>query len=300
MKSIFVLVYLAIHTAGTLWAQEEGHVFYYPLNVGDLWEYRRSPGFLVTREVIGDTMLANDKSYRILKEVAPEGTSTFFQRVSDSSEVFQFYERLERPNQHVPDEFLLYKLDIQIGDSWKFPIFPTGNDSMTFQVVQLADTTLFSKTLKFANLFVPEGFQMNLFIADSIGIFVEESEGQRSELQGAIIDNQQFGIITSVRSINNSPRENNDFFFNNYPNPFNSSTTIEYRLSKSARVRISIFNVLGERVRLLTDAFQTPGMHRVNWFGNNESRRSISSGIYFYTIEINARAIAIKNMLFLK
>jgi len=217
MKSIFVFVYLTIHTAGTLWAQQENHVFHYPLNVGDLWEYRRSPGFLVTREVIGDTMLANGKSYRILKEVAPEGTSTFFQRVSDSSEVFQFYERLERPNQHVPDEFLLYKLDIQIGDSWKFPIFPTGDDSMTFQVVQLADTTLFSKTLKFANLFVPEGFQMNLFIADSIGIFVEESEGQRSELQGAIIDNQQFGIITSVRSINNSPRENNDFFSTTIP-----------------------------------------------------------------------------------
>ncbi len=71
MKLILILLYLTIYIDGTLWAQEENHVFHYPLNIGDVWEYLRSPGFLVTREVIGDTVLSNGKTFRILEEIAP-------------------------------------------------------------------------------------------------------------------------------------------------------------------------------------------------------------------------------------
>jgi len=300
MKLILILLYLTIHIAGTLWAQEENHVFHYPLNIGDVWEYRRSPGFLVTREVIGDTMLANGKTYRVLKEVAPEGTSTFFQRVSDSSEVFQF-------NQLKPNEFLRFKLDIKKGDSWTFKLFGSPSDSAFSEVFQLADTTVFSSKFKFAQIesftlpdSLPLGFGRICILVDSIGIFFEGFEAGRDELQGAIIDGRQFGVITSVHPVEDGLIEKNDSFFNNYPNPFNNSTTIEYRLSQSARVRISIFNVLGERVRLLTDSFQTPGMQRVNWFGNNESGRLVSSGIYFYAIKINGTVTTRKSILFLK
>jgi len=147
---------------------------------------------------------------------------------------------------------------------------------------------------------IPLGFGRTCIIVDSIGLFFEGFEAGKNELQGAIIDGRQFGVITSVHPVEDGLIEKDTFFLKNYPNPFNGSTTIEYRLGQTAQVRISIFNVLGERVRLLDDSFQAPGMHRVNWFGNNDSGGIVSSGIYFYAIEINGRVTTRKSMLFLK
>jgi len=298
MKPIIYFLLLTCSLSTNAYSQDEPFVFHYPLNIGDLWEYRRSPGFLVTRKVIGDTMLANGKTYRMLEDTAPEGSSISFQRVIDSVGVFQFYERIDSSGQRIPDESLLYKLNVKEGDSWTIPS-SDGSDTTTFQVTHIADTTLWSNKFKFFTFFSPKAFGMEFIIVDSLGIFFEGFEGGELELQGAIIDDQQFGTITSIRPSENTSIENN-LFLDNYPNPFNDSTTIEYLLRESARVRISIFNVLGERVKLLTDSFQTPGTYRVNWSGDNESGRTVSSGVYFYVIQINNTVTARKSVLFLK
>jgi len=83
----------------------------------------------------------------------------------------------------------------------------------------------------------------------------------------------------------------------NYPNPFNPSTTIEYELPKSGSVRLIVYNLLGQKVRTLVNARQTAGLHRAMWDGCNESGQPMSSGVYFYRLQADAKTQTQKMML---
>lgn len=77
----------------------------------------------------------------------------------------------------------------------------------------------------------------------------------------------------------------------NYPNPFNPETTIEYGLTKPGHVQLTIYNLLGQRVRTLVDARQPAGSYRVSWDGRtagNELR--VSSGVYVYELKFAKNA----------
>ena len=83
----------------------------------------------------------------------------------------------------------------------------------------------------------------------------------------------------------------------NYPNPFNPVTTIAYsipepdsRLSRTVseaavvKCRLFVYNLLGQRVKILVDEVKAPGRHKVQWDGTNEDGRRIANGIYFYRL----------------
>ena len=53
----------------------------------------------------------------------------------------------------------------------------------------------------------------------------------------------------------------------NYPNPFNPATTIHYQLPEFGQVRLSVYNALGQEVRVRVDRPQPMGVHRVQWDG---------------------------------
>ncbi|MBS4016326.1 MAG: T9SS type A sorting domain-containing protein, partial [Candidatus Latescibacteria bacterium] len=69
-----------------------------------------------------------------------------------------------------------------------------------------------------------------------------------------------------------------------YPNPFKNQTTIQYQLTKSAPVRIKIYNCLGSEVRTLVDGHQTAGTYTVNWNGKDNKGRSVGNGLYIIRI----------------
>jgi hypothetical protein len=74
----------------------------------------------------------------------------------------------------------------------------------------------------------------------------------------------------------------------NYPNPFNPETTIEFNISNQDRVVITIYNVLGQKIRNLFDMEVLPGKYKVDWNGINNSGARVGSGIYFYQIKTKA------------
>lgn len=67
----------------------------------------------------------------------------------------------------------------------------------------------------------------------------------------------------------------------NYPNPFNPSTTIRYRVDQLAAVRLEIFTLRGERVIGLVNATQAPGEYRIVWEGRAENGRKAATGVYW-------------------
>jgi len=86
----------------------------------------------------------------------------------------------------------------------------------------------------------------------------------------------------------------------NYPNPFNASTVIRYSLPDNARVKIEIFNILGQKVKTLVDEVQTAGYKTVEWNGTNAQNRTVASGVYFYKIDMGGKHSEVKQMTMLK
>lgn len=83
--------------------------------------------------------------------------------------------------------------------------------------------------------------------------------------------------------------------YQNYPNPFNPSTTIAFDLVQADHVTLKIFNPMGEEVSVLRDQPMTAGHHTVNF-----NARSLTSGLYFYTISVGDRFTATRKMLLVK
>jgi plastocyanin len=72
---------------------------------------------------------------------------------------------------------------------------------------------------------------------------------------------------------------------NNYPNPFNPSTSIGFQLPAEEHVEMRIYNLLGQEVRTLINERRTAGSHRVVWDGRDENGELVASGMYIYQIK---------------
>lgn len=76
--------------------------------------------------------------------------------------------------------------------------------------------------------------------------------------------------------------------YQNWPNPFNSSTSISYFLQRIANVCLKVYDLSGREVTMLVTGSQTSGLHHVNWDGTDGSGRPVSSGVYIYRLQAGA------------
>ena len=76
--------------------------------------------------------------------------------------------------------------------------------------------------------------------------------------------------------------------FQNYPNPFNPETIIKYQVTNNGYVELSVFNLLGEKVRVVLNEIQPAGTYEVRWNGTDNNNNPLSSGIYLYRLTSGA------------
>jgi len=89
---------------------------------------------------------------------------------------------------------------------------------------------------------------------------------------------------TSVKLI--SEKIPNEYrLFQNFPNPFNTETKIKYEIPKTSNVEITIYNVMGQKVKTLLNKIQNPGFYEIVWNGTNDIGFNVSSGVYLYIIK---------------
>ncbi|UCC78838.1 MAG: right-handed parallel beta-helix repeat-containing protein [Candidatus Zixiibacteriota bacterium] len=100
------------------------------------------------------------------------------------------------------------------------------------------------------------------------------------------------GSPTSVDDDNIVATPSQFFTVSNYPNPFNATTTIRYRLAEPSHVTIDIYDDLGRKVTNLVNRRQLAGEHNVEWNASN-----VASGMYFYRLEINGYSKNAKMLL---
>ncbi len=92
----------------------------------------------------------------------------------------------------------------------------------------------------------------------------------------------------------------------NFPNPFNPSTEIQYQLpavsgtgSAKSRTVLKVYNLLGEEVRTLVDKIEAPGFYSVTWDGKDKSGRTAPSGIYIYRLQFGP-SVETRKMVFVQ
>ena len=85
--------------------------------------------------------------------------------------------------------------------------------------------------------------------------------------------------------------------YQNFPNPFNSSTIIYYSLAHGTDVRLEVLNIVGQSVRTLFSGYQSVGGYSVTWDGRNDYAQGVGSGIYFVRLATDARADYVKAVL---
>lgn len=88
-------------------------------------------------------------------------------------------------------------------------------------------------------------------------------------------------------------------FLKNYPNPFNPNTTISFVLNQAGSTEVEIFNVKGQKVKLLRREVLGVGTHSFTWDGRNDSGNTVASGVYFYRVSVNGNTL-LNKMLMLK
>jgi len=85
----------------------------------------------------------------------------------------------------------------------------------------------------------------------------------------------------------------------NYPNPFNPVTVIRFGLPEPSAVRLTLFNILGQRVATLVDERQEAGYHQIVWDGRDRNGELCAAGVYFYQLSAGD-FVAAKKMVLLK
>jgi hypothetical protein len=110
------------------------------------------------------------------------------------------------------------------------------------------------------------------------------------------VDNVYF-YNESSSSANDDVSPANVFYSleNNYPNPFNPSTTISYSLTKTGFVSLDVYNIKGQLVENLVQENKLPNTYQLTW-----NAEGISSGIYFYRLKIDNQIVDTKRMILMK
>jgi len=167
------------------------------------------------------------------------------------------------------------------GDNWETHATVTGLWEIEEIYVSLDDFLM--EDAVYLRLLMVSDNQSNYF-----GWFVDDIE---------LVLNTEMPVV----SINDGTVGKIDRFSlsNNYPNPFNPTTTINYGLPIHSDVQITISDLLGREVTTLVSESQAAGYKSVNWNGKNNNGQPVSAGVYFYQIKAGS-FVQTKKMILLR
>ena len=94
-------------------------------------------------------------------------------------------------------------------------------------------------------------------------------------------------IISPETPIHQDVEPQYQLALNNYPNPFNPTTSINYTVSKTGNVKLAIYNIKGQLVNILIEEKMDAGSYYVNWNGKDVNNKQVGSGLYFYQLVTN-------------
>lgn len=257
----------------------------YPLTVGNKWVYdvKYTDNSLITHygfnvsEVIGDTVMSNGKKYFCISGTTNSPQNSFnytFERIDSATGlVYRYLSNFE---------YLIEDLAATQGDI-VYPIKSVYSSFNEFKCSPFNITKWNIRTsgLKFSALHGGAEYSLIKYFGLADYVSYIDLPLYSVELKGCRINGIIYGdtAVTAVKSGSNAlPTDYS--LFQNYPNPFNPVTVIKYALPREARVLLTIYNTLGQKIKELVNEIRPAGLHEVSFDGNG-----FPSGIYFYRIQ---------------
>lgn len=129
--------------------------------------------------------------------------------------------------------------------------------------------------------------------------FVRIASNDSNQSNISIPVNLYIGNPTAINP-STTPIANTTTLYANYPNPFNPSTTIRLDLPKASVVSLKIFDIVGRHIETLNAKALPVGTHKFIWNATDTNDKPVSSGIYFYQLQVNDQIVATRKMILLK
>ena len=260
---------------------------YNPLHVGDLWQYLFNSNFYVNTKVVKDSIINGRRYFKKISywhDLVPDRSDcvswerndtlsgcSYMLDFEDMDEDGDTLEELPLDSLVLPDRtfYTSYKYSYRLkfgSDPYPGPKNVFIYD--TFWVIIWGDTVL-SRLVEYSELFHTE------YIADKFGmwLFLDELSPYRY-LTGAVINGKTYGIIVDVKE-NIFEIPSTFLLEQNYPNPFNNETTINYFLPTTSKIKLIVYDVLGNEIGTLVNEEKLAGEYHVTFDGSN-----LTSGIY--------------------
>ncbi|HVO75147.1 MAG TPA: T9SS type A sorting domain-containing protein [Ignavibacteriaceae bacterium] len=191
--------------------------------------------------------------------------------------------------------YTLYAVN-NIADLNNFDLPPQPPDGMfdvRFDSQRFAENLNFPQVINISGAVYPVSISvngMNIKLSDFINgssINAELKDGESIELKNPVISKLKVQKISDA-----IPAQ--FILEQNYPNPFNPSTIIKFSIPEEGNVKLTVFNLLGQRVAELVNSFLKAGPHSYIWNASD-----MASGIYFYQLN-SGRSSSVKKMILLK
>ena len=106
------------------------------------------------------------------------------------------------------------------------------------------------------------------------------------------------GNVTSIEENEILHNTINNFIC--YPNPFNPETKIAFSIPVDSKVNLTIYNIKGQKVKILVNDQLEKGFHEIIWNSKNNNNKQVASGVYLYKFDVDGKTKGVKKMLLLK
>jgi hypothetical protein len=282
---------------------------YFPLHIGDLWQYRNEYGILGTSKILGDTIISGryyyvkgapdfpqnagyiriDSLYRVVWHTPVDDTCT--SPFCDSV----------RQNGY---EYGIYRLNEQLGSSYDIWDNVSGvvwqNAKYIMKYVSYVpdavgpgmDAMVFNPDAVDTVKNDTSSYGFNYVLVRGLGVYREEREADLYEqLTGAVINGVQWGTVVSIFR-DGLPIPSGFILGQNYPNPFNSVTVIEFVVPTASIVKLELYNLLGQKMHSIFDDWTLPGRYRVSLDSG-----ALTSGTYIYLLRSGGVKISRRMMI---
>ncbi|KAB2848493.1 MAG: T9SS type A sorting domain-containing protein [Ignavibacterium sp.] len=163
--------------------------------------------------------------------------------------------------------------------------------------------TLLFTTLVFQNFFaqpVVNGKITSLEIPVKFASITFINEADTAQTFSTYTDSSgqyELSLVTGIEDYNNSTAQSNIALAQNYPNPFSTSTAIQYYLNKPSEVNFIIYDLLGKEVRHYNLGTKQGGFYGIVWDGKNSKGVKVVPGIYFYRLQAGKEIVSKKMVI---
>ncbi len=171
--------------------------------------------------------------------------------------------------------------------SW---ILPVGSQSKLTYELEIADNPSFNNAQVIQGLDTPFSQVTNL----KEGQYYWRTRSKNSEGVYSNYSPVASFNVNSTTAVKDEVIPSEFKVWQNYPNPFNPSTVIRFALPAKAKVRVDVYNLLGQKVTTLLNSELSAGVHKVEFNASN-----LSSGIYFYKVQAG-NMLVVKKMILMK